>query len=129
MNRLSVTGDAEQVVDVIARAARQMMDADEAYLLLREGRYLILRAADGLPEELLGRQLFRMGEGIEGWVADHGDPVALGDARLERRFRDISRTDPPHSCPRGGPDATAGRRGGRAGSRQGSRPSLPEGAG
>ena len=89
VNLVSVTGDPDEVVSGIVAAARQMMAADEAYLLLREGGHLVLRAADGLPEELLGRSLFRIGEGIEGWVADHGEAVAIGDAQLERRFRDI----------------------------------------
>ena len=89
VNLVSVTGDPDEVVSAIVTAARQMMAADEAYLLLREGSYLVLRAADGLPDELLGRSLFRVGEGIEGWVANHGEAVALGDAQRERRFRDI----------------------------------------
>ena len=86
---LSNAGDTQAVLDTIARAARQMMLSDEAYLLLREGGRLVLRAADGLPERLLGRSFFRPGEGIEGWVADHGEMVALSDASQERRFRDL----------------------------------------
>jgi signal transduction histidine kinase len=86
---LSDTSDTGKVLPSIARAAREMMSADEAYLLLREGGRLMLRAADGLPEQLVGRSSFRVGEGIEGWVADHGEPVALADAARERRFRDL----------------------------------------
>lgn len=98
VNLVSVTGDADEVVSAIVNAARQMMAADEAYLLLREGSHLVLRAADGLPEVLLGRSLFRIGEGIEGWVADHGEAVALGDVQQERRFRDIpGRQSPVHA--------------------------------
>jgi signal transduction histidine kinase len=89
VNLVSVTGDTDLVVSTIVSASRLMMAADEAYLLLREGNHLVLRAADGLPQELIGDSLFRLGEGIEGWVADHGDAVALSDARRERRFRDI----------------------------------------
>ena len=89
VNLVSVTGDPDEVVSAIVSSARQMMAADEAYLLLREGSNLVLRASDGLPEELLGRSLFRIGEGIEGWVAEHGEAVALSDAQRERRFRDI----------------------------------------
>jgi signal transduction histidine kinase len=89
VNLLSVTGDSEKVVSAIVASARQMMSADEAYLMLREGGHLVLRAADGLPPSLIGRPLFRTGEGIEGWVSDHGEAVALSDALTERRFRDI----------------------------------------
>ncbi len=86
---LSEVEDTGQVLRAVARAARQMMLADEAYLLLREGGKLVLRAADGLPPELVGRSSVRPGEGIEGWVADHGESVALADATQERRFRDL----------------------------------------
>ncbi|HEX2922559.1 MAG TPA: GAF domain-containing protein, partial [Chloroflexota bacterium] len=86
---LSETSDTGKVLRSIVRAAREMMSADEAYLLLREGGRLVLRAADGLSEQLIGHSSFRIGEGIEGWVADHGEPVALADATQERRFRDL----------------------------------------
>src|SRR5512133_1318236 len=89
VNLLSVTGDADEVISVIVRAARQMMDADEAYMLLREGGYLVLRAGDGLKDATVGRRMLRAGEGIEGWVANHGEAVSLADAQRERRFRDI----------------------------------------
>lgn len=86
---LSNATSTEEVLHTIARAARQMMLADEAYLLLREGGRLVLRAADGLPQSLVGRSFVRAGEGIEGWVADHGEAVATPDATRERRFRDL----------------------------------------
>ncbi len=86
---LSEAGDTQQVLRTVAITARQMMLSDEAYLLLREGGRLVLRAADGLPPELIGHSFVRAGEGIEGWVADHGEPVALADATQERRFRDL----------------------------------------
>lgn len=86
---LSSVSDTGEFLRVVTRAARQMMSSDEAYLLLREGGRLVLRATDGLPESLLGRSVFKAGEGIEGWVADHGEPVALSDASRERRFRDL----------------------------------------
>ncbi len=86
---LSGVSDTREFLRVVTHAARQMMSSDEAYLLLREGGRLVLRAADGLPESLLGRSPFRAGEGIEGWVADHGEPVAISNASQERRFRDI----------------------------------------
>ncbi len=86
---LSSVSDTGELLRVVARAARQMMGSDESYLLLREGGKLVVRAADGLPETLLGRSFLRPGEGIEGWVADHGESVALSDASCERRFRDL----------------------------------------
>ena len=36
-----------------------------------------------------GPQFHKIGEGIEGWVAYHGEPVAILDASQERRFRDL----------------------------------------
>lgn len=86
---LSDVANTGEVLQVIASTARQMMQADEGYLLLREGGRLVLRAADGLPSHLVGKTSVRIGEGIEGWVADQGELVALMDARHERRFRDL----------------------------------------
>ncbi len=86
---LSQVEDTHEVLHAVANTARQMMLADEAYLLLREGSRLVLRATDGLPPDLIGRSFVKSGEGIEGWVAEHGESVALADATRERRFRDL----------------------------------------
>lgn len=86
---LSDTGDTDQVLSAVATSARRMMLADEAYILLRDGGRLVLRASDGLPEGLLGRSFVRMGEGLEGWVAEHGEALAISDAFRERRFRNL----------------------------------------
>lgn len=86
---LSETGDTDQVLSTVATSARQMLLADEAYILLRDGDRLVLRASDGLPEGLLGRSFVRMGEGLEGWVAEHGEALATTDAFREKRFRNL----------------------------------------
>ena len=63
---LSNVADTDEVLQTVATAARQMMQADEGYLLIREGGRLVLRAADGLPRHLVGRSSVRIGEGSRG---------------------------------------------------------------
>lgn len=47
---------------------------------------LEIEAASGLPPHAAGFRV-RLGEGITGWVAQHGRPARVGDVRRDRRYR------------------------------------------
>ncbi|HOK53433.1 MAG TPA: GAF domain-containing protein [Armatimonadota bacterium] len=56
-------------------------------LLDEEAGTLTIKAAKGLPQEVVEIASTRVGEGIAGWVAEHGQPVLVHDARKDPRFR------------------------------------------
>jgi signal transduction histidine kinase len=84
--------------DVLAELLAQVrgfLAADEAYVLLRQGEHLVVRAADGLPDSAVGRVLDLRG-GIEGTAAALRETIAVADAATHRLFVDpYGRPAPP----------------------------------
>lgn len=73
----------EQAMELLGaeRGSLMLMDEDEGDL--------VVRASRGLDSSRAYR--VRVGEGIAGWVAEHGEPLVLQDVVADRRFRG---TDP-----------------------------------
>jgi GAF domain-containing protein/anti-sigma regulatory factor (Ser/Thr protein kinase) len=73
-------------VDVVA----EVMHADVTALFLYEdsGR-LMLRATRGLNPAAVGRISLALGEGITGWTAQYGKPVAVADSWKDPRFAHV----------------------------------------
>ncbi len=80
--------ELEVVFERIVAAVRDLSGADMLTLMLvdEQGEYLRLVAAYGLPSEQLGRPVFRLGEGIAGWVARNGTPVHTAALGSDARF-------------------------------------------
>lgn len=79
----------DQGLGAILDAAIRLLAAREAYVFLRTGDQLRLRASRGLYESLAATATLAVGQGIEGWVAEHGETVAVCDAGCDPRFRDL----------------------------------------
>src|SRR5437867_4501452 len=71
-----------QTVDVVA----EVMHADVTAIFLYENGRLVLRATRGLNPAAVGQISLAIGEGITGWTAQFGKPVALADAWRDQRF-------------------------------------------
>jgi two-component system, sensor histidine kinase PdtaS len=86
---LSAAWDVDTTLDLIARQTTQVMRVDSCsiYLLEPEGDTLWLRASTGLAKQALGRTGLKRGEGLTGWAAQHGEPVAARDAQSDPRFK------------------------------------------
>ncbi len=69
------------------------MDSCSIYLLDKSGEYLVLRASTGLAPQAIGRAKLRLGEGLTGWAALHGVPVAVKDAASDPRFKYLPETE------------------------------------
>jgi two-component system, sensor histidine kinase PdtaS len=82
-------------VDVVA----EVMHADVVAIFMHEnpGR-LVLRATRGLNPEAVGVASLAIGEGITGWTAQHGKPVAVADSWQDPRFAYVPalREEPYH---------------------------------
>jgi HD-GYP domain-containing protein (c-di-GMP phosphodiesterase class II) len=69
-------------------AATELMEAEVGSLLLidEETNQLYFDVALGDKEETVKTFHLNMGEGIAGWVAQHGDPLIVADAQSDPRF-------------------------------------------
>jgi two-component system NtrC family sensor kinase len=60
------------------------------YLFAPESdRELVLRSSHGLNPDIVGKARFKKGEGIPGWVVEHGEILALSDAPKDPRFKPL----------------------------------------
>lgn len=72
----------------IAELVCQVIDAQACSVMLLDAarERLLAKAAYGLRAERIHSLSFAIGEGIAGWVAQHGDAVLLPDAAADARF-------------------------------------------
>ncbi|HEY5119767.1 MAG TPA: GAF domain-containing protein [Anaerolineales bacterium] len=92
---LSAAWDLDTTLDLIARRTNHVMRTDSCsiYMLEPDGEILRLRASTRLARESLGRASLRMGEGLTGWAAREGKPVAQREAKLDPRFKLLPETN------------------------------------
>ncbi len=74
-----------------AQAVMAVTHADVCSIFLYEPEWdqLVLTATSGLNQEAVGNVRLRLGEGIAGWAAMVGKPVAVHDAWSDPRFKYI----------------------------------------
>ncbi len=80
--------DLDTVLHLVVRTVAEVMQVEvcELYLFEPERGALVLGASVGLNPEAEGRLRLRLGEGVTGWVAQQGRPVAVADVSQEPRF-------------------------------------------
>ncbi len=77
----------EKVLDLIVQRARELLLVSNAFIFLREGADLELKAAsDGLPQE---RVILPTHQTIESWVIKHGRIIAVFDPQSNSRYKDL----------------------------------------
>ena len=97
---LSAAWDLDTTLDLIAHRTTQVMQVDSCsiYLLDPAGATLWLRASTGLAKQALGLGSLRMGQGLTGWAAQHGQPVAVREAQADPRFHWVPWTEEEKFC-------------------------------
>ena len=86
----------DDVLEQVMAAVSRLFDPEDWSVLLRDEDTGELRfcVAMGRAGDSLRELTVRPGEGVAGWVAEHGEPVLLpdvaGDRRFEKRFDDRS---------------------------------------
>jgi signal transduction protein with GAF and PtsI domain len=84
-------GTADGFHDVLSRVvefASSLVKCDSCLVYVLEGDDLVLRASKNPHPEVVDRLKLRVGEGITGWVAEHGETVAVsGKAAADPRFQ------------------------------------------
>jgi two-component sensor histidine kinase len=78
----------DEMLDVVTEMAARMMNAAVCAVLLvdDDGRYLVLRTARRLGRPYRPLPPVPIGQGIAGWVAAHGQPLASRDVREDPRY-------------------------------------------
>lgn len=87
--------DLDTTLHLITRTTAEVMGMDSCsiYLLDGGGEHLVLKATTGLAADSVGRARLRFGEGLTGWAAREGAPVASSDAASDPRFVYLPETE------------------------------------
>jgi signal transduction protein with GAF and PtsI domain len=91
---INAAWELEATLDLITRRTAGVMGMDSCsiYLLDPRGESLVLKATTGLASEAVGHAQLRLGEGLTGWAARAGEPVAVADAVRDPRFKYLPET-------------------------------------
>ena len=81
--------DSQRVLDSLVNLVTRMLRVDRCSLMLIDpgARDLRIRAAVGMPKEIMETYRGRMGEGISGWVAMEGKPLLITDVENHPLFK------------------------------------------
>lgn len=80
-------GDLQKLLDRIVDLIQSSLDVDIASLMLvDDDDVLKIRSACGLPDDVWGDVSIAPGEGVAGYVLDHGVPVMIDDLSTDGRF-------------------------------------------
>lgn len=92
IDTISAGLDLDRILQGVANLVTETTQTDVCFvhLLDERGRTLQLRGATPPFDELVGKIELAVGEGVSGWVADHGEPaVIVGDKTSDPRYRYI----------------------------------------
>lgn len=85
--------DPEKMIAVAAQRIGQLFDAfGVSVMLLQNDDELVVRSAFGTNEQVVRASRRRVGEGISGWVARHGEPLVLSGRVEDARFTGVDPT-------------------------------------
>ncbi|HEU4753428.1 MAG TPA: ATP-binding protein, partial [Armatimonadota bacterium] len=87
------------LVSHVVRRAKELLRADDCSIfeLNAEAERLILRGSGRMLAEHLGNFTYRVGEGLTGWVAQHGQPARVANVREDPRWRGLFPELPPEA--------------------------------
>src|ERR1700735_5609848 len=78
----------QEVLSQIVDFAASVVSCDSCFLYALEDGELILRSSKNAHPDVVDRLKLRLGQGITGWVAEHGQPVAVAvNASQDPRFQ------------------------------------------
>ncbi len=86
---INSTLDFDELLTTVMEIIKQVINAESASLMLldNEGDELTFRVALGKKGKQLKEQFsLKPGQGIAGWVAEHGTPLIVPDVRKDKRF-------------------------------------------
>lgn len=81
---LDLDASLQTVVETVAQVVG--VEVCSVYLYDKHRDELVMRATRGLNQDAIGNVVTRLGEGVTGWAAQLGQPVAVRDVWQEPRF-------------------------------------------
>ncbi|MBM3493588.1 MAG: GAF domain-containing protein [Armatimonadetes bacterium] len=90
-NNLTTTLDIQTLMQKVLAVAADVLRFEDCtvFLLDEMTDLLVLTASGGGLAERLGEAPYKVGDGITGWVAAHGEAVRLIEPRLDPRWRGL----------------------------------------
>jgi signal transduction protein with GAF and PtsI domain len=87
-SRMATADELHLVLERVLDFALAVVKCDSCFIYLLEQDDLVLRASKNPHPEVIDRLKLRLGQGITGWVAEHRQPVAIGNnASQDSRFQ------------------------------------------
>lgn len=110
LGEVSLPGDTQGLLErALEGVARTLGASGASLMLLSEEGDLVIRAAWGLPDDVVRGARRRLGEGISGYVVESGEPLLLGGPVQDQRFRGVDPAiDGAISVPLRGSDGVIG---------------------
>ncbi len=76
-NRIAVSDSLQSILQQILEFITTVIQCDSCFMYTLEGSKLTLRASKNPHSDLLNRLNLAVGQGITGWVAEHGEIVSI----------------------------------------------------
>lgn len=91
-NELSTSEDRDDLMQTVLDVASKVLRFEDCsvFLVDDDHKRLTLVASSGALREQVGRVSYPLGEGLTGWVAQHGEPVRTANPREDPRWRGIA---------------------------------------
>jgi len=89
------TPGSDELLDLIIRETTSAIGTNvcSLYLLTPPGKELLLTATNGLNENMVGKVVMKVGEGITGWVAETRRPTVVPDVSQEPHWKWVAGLD------------------------------------
>jgi uroporphyrinogen-III synthase len=87
-SRLATASPLHAVLSQVVNVVSTLVRCDSCFVYVLQDTDLVLRASNTPHPDVVDRLKLRVGQGITGWVAEHGEPVAVSEgASLDPRFQ------------------------------------------
>jgi signal transduction protein with GAF and PtsI domain len=87
-SRIAAAGPMQTLLQRVVQVVDSLVQGDSCFVYVLDGDTLVLRASKNPHPESVDRLTLRVGQGLTGWVAEHLEPVAVGEhASGDPRFK------------------------------------------
>lgn len=82
-SRIAAADPFHEVLTRVVGFVTTMVPCDSCFVYVLEAEKLVLRASKNPHDDLVDRLGLKVGQGVAGWVAQHREPVAIGEKASE----------------------------------------------